>query len=176
MNEFVEQCRAEWRRLGVAEPVADEMAADLAADLAAAEAEDVSVEDYLGTSASDPRALASSWARERGVVPTPPRGERGRRRPLPLVASAVLAALAALVAAVLLVTGEPKVFLTARPIGRQGLVSPGSGGPTPAVIGHRLATSAAAPVEWILLSVAILGLGLSIWLWSRWDRSHRTTA
>jgi hypothetical protein len=27
MNEFVEQCRREWRRLGVADPLAGEMAA-----------------------------------------------------------------------------------------------------------------------------------------------------
>jgi hypothetical protein len=29
MSEFVEQCRREWRRLGVADPLAEEMAADL---------------------------------------------------------------------------------------------------------------------------------------------------
>ena len=31
MNEFIEECRREWRRLGVPDPIANEMAADLAA-------------------------------------------------------------------------------------------------------------------------------------------------
>jgi hypothetical protein len=30
MSDFVEQCRREWRRLGVPDPLAEEMAADLA--------------------------------------------------------------------------------------------------------------------------------------------------
>ena len=34
MNEFVEECRREWRRLGVPDPIANEMAADLTADIA----------------------------------------------------------------------------------------------------------------------------------------------
>ena len=48
MNEFVEECRREWRRLGVPDPVANEMAADLAADLEEAEAEGCSAEEVLG--------------------------------------------------------------------------------------------------------------------------------
>src|SRR5215831_7607289 len=111
MSEFVEQCRQEWRRLGVADPVAEEMAADLASDLEEAEAEGVSAAEYLGSSASDPRSFASSWARERGIVPAPPGGERGRRRPLALVAFTALAAIAVIVASLLLATGEPKVAL-----------------------------------------------------------------
>ena len=86
MSEFVEQCRREWRRLGVADPLAEEMAADLASDLDEAEAEGVSAAEYLGTSASDPRSFAASWASERGIVPAPPSPEKGRRRPLALVA------------------------------------------------------------------------------------------
>jgi hypothetical protein len=35
MSEFVEQCRREWRRLGVPDPLAEEMATDLASDLRA---------------------------------------------------------------------------------------------------------------------------------------------
>ena len=38
MNEFVEECRREWNRLGVPDPVANEMAAELEADLEEAEA------------------------------------------------------------------------------------------------------------------------------------------
>lgn len=48
MSEFVENCRREWKRLGVPAAVSDEMAADLAADLAEAEAEGVGPEKVLG--------------------------------------------------------------------------------------------------------------------------------
>ncbi len=66
MNEFVEECRSEWRRLGVADAVADDMAAELTADLAEAEAEGVSPEDVLGSGAFDARSFATAWAAERG--------------------------------------------------------------------------------------------------------------
>ncbi len=62
MNEFVDECRREWRRLGVPDPVANEMAADLTADLEEAEAEGGSPEDVLGNSAFDPRRFAAAWA------------------------------------------------------------------------------------------------------------------
>jgi len=86
MSDFVEQCRREWKRLGVPDPLAEEMAADLASDLGEAEAEGVSAEELLGTSAHDPRSFAASWAAERGVIPAAPDGPRGRRRPRVLVA------------------------------------------------------------------------------------------
>ena len=86
MSEFVEQCRAEWRRLGVADPLAEEMATDLASDLEEAEAEGVSAVEYLGRSLSDPRSFAASWAAERGIIPPPPGQENDRRRPLALLA------------------------------------------------------------------------------------------
>jgi hypothetical protein len=73
VSEFVEECRREWKRLGVPDPIAGEMAADLAADLAEAEVDGVSAEQVLGSGAFDPRAFAASWASERGVVgPSPP--------------------------------------------------------------------------------------------------------
>ena len=111
MSEFVEQCRREWRRLGVADPLAEEMAADLASDLEEAEAEGVSAAEYLGSSSSDARLFAASWARERGIIPAPPSPEKGPRRPLALVAFTCLAAITVIVAALLLATGEPKVSL-----------------------------------------------------------------
>jgi hypothetical protein len=163
MSDFVEQCRQEWRRLGVADPLAEEMAADLASDLEEAEAEGVSAAQYLGSMASDPRSFAASWATERGIIPAPPSREEGRRRPRPLVAFTTLAAITAIVAALLLATGEPKLALTSR-----------SHLPTPPGAGtvHRVQASAAAPVEWILLFVAIAALGFSAWLWLRWRRSR----
>jgi hypothetical protein len=75
VNGFVEECRQEWKRLRVPDPVANEMAADLAADLQEAEAEGVSAEEVLGSGAFDPRGFAASWATERGVIqPQPVQG------------------------------------------------------------------------------------------------------
>src|SRR5262245_1938383 len=159
MSEFVAQCQADWRRLGVANPLAEEMAADLASDLEEAEAEGISAADYLGSSASDPRSFAAAWASERGIIPVPPSQEKGRRRPLALVAFTALTAITVIVAGLLLATGEPKLSLartTPPPGARRTVVS----------------TSAAAPIEWILLFVAIAALGFCAWLWLRWSRSR----
>jgi hypothetical protein len=177
MNEFVGQCRQEWRRLGVADPLAEEMAADLASDLTDAEADGVSAEDFLGSSILDPRSFATSWAAERGVIPEPASRGKGRRRPLVLVAFTTLAAIALIGAALLLVTGNPNVtlrtsgpspHLSSLPAG--SVVPPGPGGQV--LNGRNLS----APVEWILLSFAIVALGFAAWLWSRWGRSHPPAA
>ena len=72
MSEFIEECRREWRRLHVPDPVADEMASDLAADLSEAEVEGASPEELLGDAAFDPKSFARSWAQERGLVVVPP--------------------------------------------------------------------------------------------------------
>jgi hypothetical protein len=159
MSEFVEQCRQEWKRLGVADPIAEEMAADLASDIEEAEAEGVSPAEYLG--AADPQSFAASWASERGIIPTPPSQETGHRRPRALVAFTALAAITVFVAALLLATGEPKVTL------RKTTPPPGASRTV-------VSTSAAAPIEWILLFLAIAALGFSAWLWVRWNRAdHR---
>ena len=97
MNEFIQQCRREWKRLGVRSAVADEMAAELAADLQ----EGASPEDVLGTDAADARALAAAWARERGVVP---RRTRNPRVIVPVVAAAL--ALVGIAGAVLMATAS----------------------------------------------------------------------
>ena len=159
MSEFVEQCRREWRRLGVADPLAEEMAADLASDLEEAEAEGVSAADYLGASASDPRSFAASWASERGIIPGPSGREKGGRRPRALVAFTALAAIAAIGTSLLLATGEPKLSLARTT-------------PPPGASRTVVSTSAAAPIEWILLFVAMAALGFSAWLWLRWSRSR----
>lgn len=99
MNEFVEQCRREWRRLGVRGAVADEMAAELAADLD----EGASPEEVLGSDAADARSFAGAWARERGVVP---RRTRNPRVVVPVAAAAL--ALVAIAGAVLMVTASSR--------------------------------------------------------------------
>ncbi len=96
MSEFIEECRREWKRLGVPDPIANEMAADLAADLREAEADGASAEEVLGNGAFDPRTFAATWANERGVTQTRSSGKtRWRRVLLGLVALALaLAAIA----------------------------------------------------------------------------------
>lgn len=77
MTAFVEECRREWRRLGVPELLAEEMATELESDLAEAQADGVSATEILGE--SDPRRFAATWASERGLVPEQmPRKSRKR--------------------------------------------------------------------------------------------------
>jgi hypothetical protein len=175
MSDFVEQCRREWRRLGVPDPLADEMAADLASDLGEAEAEGVSAEEFLGTSAFNPRSFAASWAAERGIIPEPAGEGNARRRPLALVTFTLLAAVALVVAALLLLTGQPKVTLATS--GTRLSQLPPAAPSVPLGPGHQvLRTSAATPIEWILLFLAVAALGFAAWLWSRWGRSQPPAA
>jgi predicted small secreted protein len=108
MNDFIEQCRREWRRLGVSDPLAEEMATELASDLSEAEAEGVSAQEFLGRSAFDPPSFAATWAAERGIVPRPQSQEASRRVPVSLVAFTATAAIALVAAAALLLTGCPR--------------------------------------------------------------------
>jgi hypothetical protein len=175
MSDFVEQCRREWRHLGVPDPLADEMATDLASDLGDAEADGVSAEEFLGSSAFDPCSFAASWAAERGIIPEPAGEGNASRRPLALVTFTALAAVALVVAALLLLTGEPKVTLATS--GTRLPQVPPAAPPVPLGPGHQvLRTSAATPIEWILLLLAIVALGFAAWLWSRWARPRPPVA
>jgi hypothetical protein len=103
MSEFVDECRREWKRLGVPDPIANEMAVDLAADIAEAEAEGGSAEDVLGDSVFDARRFAASWAGARGVISQrEPVGDRPRRL-IPAIALCAVAGILALGALVLVV-------------------------------------------------------------------------
>lgn len=106
MRQFIEECRREWKRLRVPDPVADEMTAELAADLEEADAEGASAEDVLGSGVSDPRSFAASWAAERDVIPQPVRG-RLPGRPLMLAAIVALTVIAA-VGAALAIFASPR--------------------------------------------------------------------
>ncbi|HEY7422039.1 MAG TPA: hypothetical protein VH541_08510 [Gaiellaceae bacterium] len=79
MSAYVDECRKEWKRLGVPELVAEEMATELEADLADAEADGVAAAELLGE--SDPRRFAANWARERGLIPEPSAQRRRRMWP-----------------------------------------------------------------------------------------------
>ncbi len=108
MNEFVDQCRREWKRLGVPTSVADEMAAELATDLD----EGGSPEDVLGQDAADARAFARTWAAARGAVPE--RRTRRLRSWLP-AALAVVALVPTVVGAVLTAQARSKTARVALP-------------------------------------------------------------
>ena len=86
MRKYVEECRREWKRLGVPAVIADEMASDLDADLAEAEAEGIPAAGVLG--GADPNQLAAAWARERGLI-SEPRLRKTSRTRLSVVAPAV---------------------------------------------------------------------------------------
>ena len=173
MTDFVEQCRQEWRRLGVPDSLAEEMAADLASDLAEAEADGISAEELLG---SDPRSFAASLAAERGIIPAAPGPGKVRRRPFVLVAFTALAVLVVIFAARALLTGQPKATLVANLSGTPGHhlpsatpfpFAPPSGAQRVFDLGNL-----SAPVEWILLVFAIVALGFAVWLWANWSRSR----
>jgi hypothetical protein len=109
VSKFVQECRHEWKRLGVPDAVANEMAADLEADLAEAEAEGASAEDVLGSAVFDARSFAASWAAERGVIGPVQATQRFSRRSRMFVAFAAPAVLAAIGAAIVIFSASPGV-------------------------------------------------------------------
>ncbi len=169
MSDFVEQCRREWRRLRVSDPVAEEMAAELAADLREAEAEGVSAEELLGSSIFDPRSFAGSWAAERGIIPRTPRRTTAFRRPLALPALATVLAIALIVGGLALLTSHPRVAAVGMTPAPSHLPSPPSE-PGLGVLGVHAGTIAATLFAWMLILLAIAALVLAAW--STWVRSR----
>jgi hypothetical protein len=118
VNEFVDECRSEWKRVGVPDAVANEMAADLAADLEEAEAEGASPEDVVGSGAFDPRSFAGAWAAERGVIGRRLSGAHGRTH------GSRLAAAIGTVALVIAIVGAALVIVdSSSDTGRLAVVS-----------------------------------------------------
>jgi hypothetical protein len=169
VHEFVEECRREWRRLGVPDPIANEMAADLAADIEEAESEGGSAEDVLGNSAFDPRRFAGSWAVARGVTGPPVAAPTSRRWPV-LVASLIGGAvLLALSAAVLLGSHQSAVSaVSVRRFlgGPQSIrIFPGA----PIVMSHFRHFGVIGVFALLLLAgVVVVGIGLTVF-GSRWN-------
>jgi hypothetical protein len=190
VSEFVDECRREWKRLGVADQLAEEMAAELVADLDEAESEGASAADVLGSSAMDPRSLAASWAFERGLVH--PRATepvfRGHRRALAVVVTfgflVVIGGAAALLASE---TGQ-RAPLTAQR-GQLRLFAPFEASSQPIVLDARsmrpIVVARASvealtsqggdntePIAWILLAVGVVGIISASLLWTTWRRNR----
>ncbi len=185
MSEFVDECRREWKRLGVPDPVANEMAADLTADLDEAEAEGGSPEDVLGNSAFDPRRFAAAWAAARGVTGAPiPDRPPPWRTPITIALAALLGVLTAGAGLALLVgRGSSSIAFATRHIvavpAPIHLFAPGSsrvpGPPGRTFVGNGIAGFAIHPLAWMLFMVGILGLGLfALLYWSVWSRPRRS--
>jgi len=168
MNEFLDSCRREWRRLGVPDPVAAEMAAEIAADLEQAEAEGVPAEEVLGSSVFDPAGFAAAWAKERGVVPVPPAPIRPGRRWVALAALACFAALTAIGAGVaVLAFHGAEVVAVAQAASPRVLLPEVRGFSRP--VGSPDADL--RPVAVALLAVGLAGIALSAVLWLRGGRA-----
>jgi hypothetical protein len=201
VNDFVDRCRAEWRRLGVPDPVADEMAADLRADLEEAAAEGATPEDVLGSGAFDARAFAVAWATERGVVDQRLHG--GGRRKLTAGLPAVIACLAVvgIVGAVLVIGASPsgdttrelvrrpalaprEITVLPPPIATRTVISPDGRsiwvGPAGTIFGVDTgdgSSDVARIVGSVLLAVALAAILLTTLLWwwrgsRRWPSGH----
>jgi hypothetical protein len=170
VSEFVEECRREWRRLGVPDPVANEMAADLKADLEEAEAEGGSPEDVLGNGAFDPRRFAAAWAVARGVTGPPTREPSSPwRRPVAIAVTAFLGVLT-IVGGLVLLSGRGSssvAFATRRIVVGRGPIrvfpfGPGRfvPGPLGPLVATRISSVAIQPLAVVLLLVGVIGLAL----------------
>jgi hypothetical protein len=185
VSEFVDECRREWRRLGVPDPIANEMAADLTADIQEAEAEGGSAEDVLGNSVFDPRRFAASWAGARGVtapVPVPALADHPPlRRAVPAIAvAAVVAAAFFVLAALALLFGRRSASAAVSVRSMLGGRGParlfGPGGVGPVFRTFRIGPQFGGPAGWsfallaaVILVVTVVALGLVALYWSRWS-------
>lgn len=175
MSQFVEQCRKEWKRLGVPPAVAEEMAIDLEADLAEAAGEGASAEQVLGNGAFDARTFAASWASARGLVRPGARILTGTAQLWGLLASTAASVLMILVGLAALATGSADVFAVAAVRRSVSLPFPGSlGGArrfTDVGPGPGQVFASHGPLHlggFFLLAAGLIGLGVSIYLWWRW--------
>jgi hypothetical protein len=187
VNDFVDQCRHEWARLGVPDAVANEMAADLSADLEEAERDGMAAEEVLGSGAFDAAAFAHSWAAERGVIPTPPpsmpSAPHAQRRWAPFaiagaVALGLVGALLAIVATSRLAFGR-----AARAVGPAPLQLPGRRPVIPPDVVRRFALPDhialhAGVGPWalallvLMVAATVAGAALGAALWSRRPRAR----
>jgi hypothetical protein len=169
VHEFVEECRREWRRLGVSGPIANEMAADLAADIEEAESEGGSAEDVLGNSAFDPRRFAASWATARGVTAPPMPAPVKRRWPALAFGLVGCTALLALAAGVLFGGRQSAAFAVSarRFVGgpRSFRVFPGA----PVAVQNFQHFGGFVLFAFLLMVIGVVGISLAIYYGRRWS-------
>lgn len=158
---FVDECLREWKRLGVADAVANEMAAELTADLAEAEAEGASAEEVLGYAVFDARAFAAQWAEERGLIAGAP-APRPRSVPIALVV-AVAIFLVVIAAGIAVFAGAATTHVAAAGVPRVALVPPP----------HRVLPSPPDTAGFVFLGVGIGGILASLATWWALTRSRR---
>ena len=165
MNEFIEDCRREWRRLRIPKSTADDMAAELEADLAEARAEGTTPEELVG---SDPHSFAAAWAAERAP----------RRRPKRVWQFASLGLLIALAVTGATLLAFGRTGSTSRAAGPLTVALRPQGAPNPTAVTvtwvPRVARLVEAtpsddyrPLGYVLLLVGLTGTGalaaLSLW-------------
>lgn len=176
MNPFVAACRREWVRIGVPDAAANEMAADLEADLAEAEADGVSPEHVLGNGYFDPASFAASWASAAGVAGevrrTPKVGLR--RRWLYVAGALAFAAIGLLGIGLLAISRRSAIGISKRALLGPGFrmhVVPGMPGPFFKPTGPFAIQSSHAPaaVGLLLLLAALVGIGITLWMWRPWS-------
>jgi hypothetical protein len=192
MSEFIDECRREWRRLGVPDPIANEMAADLSADIEEAVSEGGSAEDVLGSSAFDPRRFAAAWAVSRGVTGQPVVERPSLRRSTVAIVVAALVGVFVVGAGLVLAVGfrsSSVSIATQRMITGPGPIRilPGASsriifrGPIfPPFFGGQAASAGSHILAAVLFIVGGVGLGLLVLLaglyffyWSPSSRFHR---
>ncbi len=122
MNQFIEECRREWRQLRVPRSIADDMAAELQSDLAEADADGVAPEVVVGC---DARAFARTWAAERGAARVRGRGA------FVFATVALFVAIAITGAAFVFFASPSQSVQTALP---RALVAPPSSAPSPETV------------------------------------------
>lgn len=110
MSAFTDECRREWKRLGVPDSLAEEMASELEADLDEAAAEGVAPSEILGE--SDSRRFATDWAAARGLVPDQARPPRRRTWWIVAAAAVVVLLIGGLTTLALVTTGTQRANVT----------------------------------------------------------------
>lgn len=171
MNEFVEECRREWRRLGVPDPIANEMAADLTADIEEAESEGGTAEDVLGNSAFDPRHFAGSWAVARGITSPPVPSPPPRRWPVLVLGLTGCAALLVLAAAVLVGGRQSAASAVSirRFVGGPRSLHVFPGGPVLVQRFQNFGGILLPSFVFVLLVVGVVGICITVVCTSRWN-------
>jgi len=179
MSGFVDECRTEWRRLGVPEHLSNEMAADLSADLAEAEAEGVSPEEVLGNGVFDAKAFAASWATARGLVHPNLPAPGSRARPGWAVAVSALVSLVTIFAGLVIAVGRQGTSIASTAFRHPLTIPrffPRSIGIGPHLSGSPvllLENSGFRPLGVILVVVGLIGLCVTLWLWKPWSTHRR---